>query len=95
MSSIVIFAALSGVTLIQRENVSYYATKQGYIALILTLFNLIYYMYRVTKSSKIFALALLIVIGFTSRSDISIFNKIKFFNTYGENSPWIIVNGQP
>jgi hypothetical protein len=51
-------------------------------------------MYRVTKSSKIFALALLIVIGFTSRSDISIFNKIKFFNTYGENSPWIIVNGQ-
>ena len=94
MSSIVIFAALSGVTLIQRENVSYYATKQGYIALILTLFNLIYYMYRVTKSSKIFALALLIVIGFTSRSDISIFNKIKFFNTYGENSPWIIVNGQ-
>jgi len=94
MSSILIFAALSGVTLIQRENVSYYATKQGYIALILTLFNLIYYMYRVTKSSKIFALALLIVIGFTSRSDISIFNKIKFFNTYGENSPWIIVNGQ-
>jgi hypothetical protein len=94
ISSILSFAILSCITLIQRENVSYYATKQGYIALILTLLNLIYYMYLVSKSSKIFVLALLIIISFSSRSDISIINKVKFFNTYGYNSPWIIVNGE-
>jgi hypothetical protein len=51
-------------------------------------------MYLVSKSSKIFVLALLIIISFSSRSDISIINKVKFFNTYGYNSPWIIVNGE-
>lgn len=92
--SILIFVILSGTTLMQTGNISYYAIKQGYIALILTLFNISYYAVKVSAKSKIQFLVLVILIAFFCRSEMSITSKINFYNKYGDNSPWININGK-
>jgi hypothetical protein len=91
------FLLLSLVVITQSQTVSYYAIKQGYIAIILTIIyivkevsNLKFNSNSQTLIAKSFSLFLIIIITF---SDVNVIERIGFFNRNEIGSPRIAVNG--
>jgi hypothetical protein len=97
VSSQIVFLLLSLIVITQSQTVSYYAIKQGYIALIITIIyivkevnNLKFKGNSQTLIAKSFSLFLIMIITF---SNANVIERIDFFNRYDEGSPWIAING--
>lgn len=97
VASQIVFLLLSLIVITQSQTVSYYAIKQGYIAIIITIIyivkevnNLKFKGNSQTLIAKSFSLFLIMLITF---SNGNVIERIGFFNRYAEGSPWITVNG--
>jgi hypothetical protein len=97
VTSQLVFLLLSLVVITQSQTVSYYAIKQGYIAIILTIIyivkevsNLKFKGNSQTLIAKSFSLFLIMIITF---SNGNVIQRISFFNRYEVGSPRIAVNG--
>ena len=96
-ASQLIFILLSIIVFTQSQSVSYYAIKQGYIAVIITIIyilkeamNLNLKSFNQTLIIRGLSLFMIFAISYSSGN---IFNRISFYNENGAGSPWIPVNG--
>ena len=90
----ILFILLAGITLNQSGDITYYATKQGYLVAILSILFMISQLSFIEHGKKILKISIIVLFLFLMLGPESLRNKIQFFREYGSNSPQISVDGE-